>query len=338
VKPSLPDQFDKAFARSGLVAAGFGIKQGHGPAQVFVGGTVARNSRQSVPTDAAWHIGSITKTFTAALVMMAVEQGTLSLDTPLRDVLPDQADRMTADWQSLTLTEILSHTGGIPANPDRAQIRALAQGDMDQSALLEAYWAQPLLAKRGRFAYSNIGYILVAQILEQRVGASWETQLRDKIAAPLGLSSLGIGPPPLVLGHRSLLGWFKRPAPADGPASDNPPVFTPAGRLHMSLADLLTWGRFLLSAQQGKSDLLSAESLSRMTREIDKSYGLGLFTFAIPKVTDTAFGHDGSNTMWYALLAIMPDQDTVVCVIANEARPAKVTHLGVTMAAAALGQ
>lgn len=333
---ALSGQFDTVFSRSHLVAAGFGLQRGDTTAQIFVAGTTARNSTLPVQPDAQWHIGSITKTFTAVLIMMAVEDGLLALDTPLAALLPDHAQQMTADWQGLTLFEILSHTGGIPANPATAQMRMLAAGDLDRAGLLQMFWSQPLSSKRGRFAYSNLGYILAAETLESRVGTPWENQLRARIIAPLGLTSFGIGPPDVIYGHRSILGMFKRPVPPDAPCSDNPQAFAPAGRMHLSIADVLTWGRFLLSAQQGKSDLLSAQSLALMTRDIDKNYGLGLMTFSIPGVTGTAFGHDGSNSMWYALLAILPAKGAVACVVANEARPARVSRLGIKMLSAAM--
>lgn len=332
----LEERFAAAFARSGLVAAGFGVQMPDGPPQIMVAGTTAKGASAPVPLDAPWHIGSITKTFTSVLVMMAVADGQLSLDAPLVTLLPDQAPDMDPSWHDVTLRQMLSHTAGLRPNPARQLMGALHEGTTGVDALLADQWAAPLPGTPGQFAYSNIGYILAAYVYEAVTGIGWEDALRDRIVVPLGLTSFGIGPPDVIQGHRSYFGFGARPVDPATVGADNPPVFTPAGRMHLSVADALGWGRFLLDACKGRSPLLSADACTEMITPVTGQYGLGIAAFPLEGTAGGAWGHDGSNTMWYALLAVLPEEEVVAFVVASQPRPQKVSELGAVMLQAAM--
>ncbi|WP_373636546.1 serine hydrolase domain-containing protein [Yoonia sp. BS5-3] len=334
----LDQHFAAQFARSGLVAAGFGVQEGQNPPEIMVGGTLAKGSDTPVPVDAAWHIGSITKSFTAALIMMAVSDGVLSLDRPLPELLPDQAGRMHPSWHSVNLRQLLSHTAGTRPNPTQRQMRALYSGGLDRDALLTSQLAEPLPGGQGRFSYSNIGYILAPYIYEVATGTTWEAALRDRIVGPLGLTSFGIGPPAQIQGHRSILGFGARPVDPAAQSADNPAVFTPAGRMHLSIADGLRWGRFLLDACKGQNDLLSAEACAEMVAPVTDQYGLGIASFPIAGTAGGAWGHGGSNTMWYAILAMLPAEDIVVFAVTSEGRERKLAQLAENMMQAVMAR
>ncbi|SFR45730.1 CubicO group peptidase, beta-lactamase class C family [Yoonia tamlensis] len=326
--------FEQQFSQSNLVSGGFGFQCGGGAPEIYVGGTKSRTDLTPVPVDAAWHIGSITKTFTAALVLMLAQDGQIDIDAPVATYF--DAENMHSDWRALTLAQVLGHRAGIQPNPNRADMLALYAGKQDRHQLLSAQWRAPLPGKPGAFQYSNIGYIFAAYVIETVTGQSWEDLLRARIINPLGLSSFGIGPPAGLRGHRSALGLFKRPVAPQAPRADNPPVFTPAGRMHLSIADMLTWGRFLLSAEQGDNAQLARAHMQRMTDTLGGDYGMGLMRFGIPGTGQMAWGHDGSNRLWYGLLAIVPAQNAVGFVISGEGRMRKVAKLGIALMAQAL--
>ncbi len=332
----LAKAFDQSFAQSGLVSAGFGFQQGNDAPQIYVGGTQSTIDATPVSLGAAWHIGSITKTFTAVLAFMLSQDGLIDLDAPVIEYLPANAADMDPSWREITLAQVLSHRAGLRPNPDRTSMGALYDGALDQYQFLSACWRAPLHQNPGTFLYSNIGYIFAAHVLEAVSGQSWEDLLRDRIIAPLGLTSFGIGPPADICGHRSVLGLFKRPVAPDARMADNPALFSPAGRMHLSIPDMMIWGRFLLTAQRGETALLQASSVQRMMDTGDGDYGAGLMRFQIPGTGHIAWGHDGSNRLWYGLLALVPEKDAVAFVISGEGRVNKVAKLGVALLDSAL--
>lgn len=313
--------FDKAAARfPGAIGAGFTVPGQ--PPVVHVHGPRAVGEATQVSRDAAWHIGSVTKTFTATLVLRLAEQGRLTLEAPLIELLPG-AD-LHPDWQALTLMEALSHTGGLRANFTFRQMLAQAGPDLvaERRARLAAHWTRPLPRKRERFVYSNIGYVLAGHVAETLVGQPWETLVRQEIADPFGLTSLGFGPPDRPddpLGTRGVL--LKHAAPADDPRSDNPAWLGPAGTVHLSIADLLRWGALHLRAAQGEMpDFLSAASCQVMQEKRSAYYGLGW----IVKEADFGgpvrlIGHNGSNTFWVCQLYFAPEKELCAALCLNRA-------------------
>lgn len=300
------------------------------PVVLTSGPTVAGGSVK-VASDACWHIGSISKSFTATLVMRLVDQGALMLDTPIETYLPVYRDVMHADWKSLKLRHLLSHTAGLPATIPRAILRETYAYEPynGRRVALSAMWIEPLKKKIGTYTYSNIGYVLAGLIAEEVKGASWEQLILSEIAEPLGLTSLGFGAPNDVnapRGHRSFLG-FKRPIAPEDLSSDNPRWLGPAGTIHLSLADLTKWGQVHIRACKDRlEDFLSPESSKTM-----QSPGLGNYGFGWVITTLEGGGsvvwHDGSNTMWYAILALDLDNDTVISVATNVFAPKRAERL-----------
>ncbi|SMR82196.1 CubicO group peptidase, beta-lactamase class C family [Aliiroseovarius halocynthiae] len=282
-------------------------------------GPQSRKLDAPVAPDAPWHIGSITKTFTATLVLQLVDRGRLSLDTPIGTYLPHETD-MHADWKNLTLRQLLSHTAGLPPNPpdDTFMVRTAKDLHEVRRQILQGLWTAPIPAGQGSFDYSNTGYVLAGYVLETVTGKGWEHLVQQQIAAPLGLTSLGFGAPTAkgsAWGHRRSL--FRHvPVAALGEVSDNPPWVGPAGTIHMNLRDLARWGQAHLSACQGKMPaFLSMESCLVMQTAATDSYGLGWV------LTDSPEGllvwHNGSNTAWYANLVLRPSDNRVFVAATN---------------------
>lgn len=120
-------------------------------------------------------------------------------------------------------------------------------------------------------------YVLAAIVAEEATGKPWEDLVATRIAAPLGLTSLGFGPPEnegAPWGHRGFPG-FKRPADPDGSEpADNPVWMGPAGWLHMNLNDLIIWGQAHLQACKGASPaFLSQQNCQRMKTANTQEYG-----------------------------------------------------------------
>lgn len=301
----------------------FGAAYAIGDAEPIVktAGPTENGGAIMVADDARWHIGSISKTFTATLVMRLVDRGTLDLDVPIADYLPAYREAMHADWKASTLKALLSHTSGLPANATRSITRrTYADSPYDgRRHVLSAMWGEPLENEVGTFTYSNLGYVLAGVVIEELTGATWEELILSEIAEPFGLRSLGFGPPQepgAPRGHRSILG-FRRPVGPENLRSDNPSWMGPAGSIHLSMADLATWGQLHIRACKGQApDLLTKLSCQTMQLPVKENYGLGWVIQARDNAGPVVW-HNGSNTMWYAVLSLMPDKNTVVAVATN---------------------
>ncbi|KJZ18877.1 serine hydrolase domain-containing protein [Loktanella sp. S4079] len=284
---------------------------------VLTAGPTVKSGTEMVADDAAWHIGSISKSFTATLIMLLAQDGLLSLSEPIVQYLPQHADQMHADWQNITLQQLLGHSAGLMAN---APPHLMRQSGHDRASILSNLWKQPTPLETGQFVYSNIGYVMAGFIAETICQSRWDNLIQTKIAKPLGLNSLGFGAPDhpqVAYGHQSILG-FKRPIPPDHSRSDNPKWMGPAGGIHLSMADLIRWGQ----AQLGDivPGVLSDETLQLMQKAGPGDYGLG-WVVDPQHAQAPVIWHNGSNTMWYAKLWIAPEQQTVTAIATNVFAP-----------------
>lgn len=147
-------------------------------------GVLSLRTGLAVTPDALFLPGSIGKLYTATLVMMLVDEGTLDLDTPIRTYLPDfeVADHHARDV--VTPRDLLTHTSGF----DGDHFTDTGRGD-DALALYVAGCADlPQIAAPGAiWSYSNSGYSILGRIVEVLLGTTFEDALRDRIFAPLGL-------------------------------------------------------------------------------------------------------------------------------------------------------
>ena len=314
-----------ASAHPGM-AAGLAVAHaGHDP-QIWFAGPLRPGGAQPVAEDACWHIGSITKTFTATLAVLLSERGAVSLDAPIGPLL-DGPD-VHPDWQALTLRALLSHTSGLPPNtPVLAFLRPHRNRDPGEAAAVELtrLWHRPIKGKRGRFDYSNLGFVLAGHVLARATGRPWRGLVKTEICAPLRLSCLGLGPPchpASPWGQRRLLWWHGSIDPAK-PGSDNPPWLDAAGRLHMTLRDLTGWGQAYLDAGLGKRGaIISQDAACAMRHPGSGEAGIGWLVQRHEETGVTVVWHDGSNTMWRAILATVPDRGLVVALVQNRYEPA----------------
>ena len=319
----------------GLAAAVFDSR---GLVAVGVAGVRKRGDETPVERGDLWHIGSITKSFTSMLAARMVERGDLDWEATLADLLPDPfAD---SPFRDVTLSQLLSHRSGLPANlpmPEMLKLRTspadLRTQRRDAVEILAA--SEPVSAPGEGFLYSNAGLITAGTALERLADQPWEELVRAEVLEPLGLSSAGFGAPGAddpehvtqPRGHLSHDGKTLRPI-VPGPFGDNPAFLGPAGTLHMSIADLAAYGREHLRGELGQGSLLQTETYRRLHRSRGDNYAFGW----VDETPDWAGGrraiwHNGSNTMWYAVVALIPEADLGFAVATNGSiRRAPVVH------------
>jgi CubicO group peptidase (beta-lactamase class C family) len=254
----------------------------------------------------------MTKAFTATLVARLVEQGVIAWRTTVGEVLGDAVPTMLEAYKSINFLHLLSHRSGLQANLPTADFARFTRHipDAREERLT---WARLALttppACHHAYLYSNTGYIVAGAMLEVKTGTAWEELLRNHVCAPLGLSSVGFGAPGVrdkatdavthpvghaPSGHADAL----RPYWPDGDeVNDNPAALGPAGRLHASISDLL---KFLRAHKDQPTSFLRTETWQTLhTPPFGGDYALGWV------VRPNGLWHNGSNTMWYVLDALL---------------------------------
>jgi CubicO group peptidase (beta-lactamase class C family) len=272
-----------------------------------------------------WHLGSITKSITSTMIARLVESGRMQWSDSIGEAFPDAA--IHEDWKPVTLKELLTHTAGAPANFSIwVALQRPAHGPectrARREAVLKVLAEKPAHTPGEKHAYSNVGYTIAAAMAEKATGATWVDLVKREVFEPLKLNGAGFGPPQSPektldqpRGHRVLLG---RKIAMDDEA-DNTPIIGPAGAVHMTLRDLCTYATEHLRGEQGAGKLLSAE-----TYKLLHAPRLGRYAFGWVKnepgagIPHTVYWHNGSNTMWYALVVLIPERNMVVAVTSND--------------------
>jgi CubicO group peptidase (beta-lactamase class C family) len=274
-----------------------------------------------------WHVGSITKSFTSTLFARLVEAGKVRWDQKLAELLPEAAG---TPYAGVTFDLLLSHRAGMVANPSTPSLLG-ARGSKDplpeqrRKTVTEVLASAPVHEPGTAFLYSNAGYVVAGAVLERLSGKAWEELVREQVLAPLNLGSAGFGPPGTAgaveqpYGHLYPVGATRPPHPMPpGPLADNPQLLGPAGTLHLSIDDLATYVREHLEGEIGAGSLLAAESYRRLHRAVGDSYALGWVDVA-PEWADgeRLVWHNGSNTMWYAMIGFFPARRIGLVVVTN---------------------
>ena len=293
------------------------LRAGAEPAVAVAGVRLAGDKTKVTPTD-AWHWGSIAKSFTATLVARLVEKGIVSWEDTIGARLGDVVPIIRDNYRDVTFVHLLSHRSGLPTNipiERFADFAAVPANPIaDRLAWVKIALAQkPKGPKQATYEYSNSGYIVAGAMLEAATGRSWEDLMKKEVFAPLGLASAGFGPPhgntpdAQPRGHQNADGKDV-PVPA---TADNPPALGPAGRIHMSLADM---AKYLSAHATRRSNFLSEATYKRLhTQPFGGMYALGWVVTA-----PQGRWHNGSNTMWYAEVAFNLTNGNVAAVAVND--------------------
>ena len=291
---------NKTFMGSVLVARGDQV--------IFSKGYGSANLEWNIPNSPTtrFRLGSVTKQFTAACILLLEERGKLKTDDLVKKYMPDAP----AAWDQITLFHLLTHTSGIPnftSFPDYSSLEPFAA---TPQKLVSLFRDKPLDFQPGeKWSYSNSGYVLLGYLLEKVSGESYQKFIQDNIFTPLGMKDSGYDSNSAIILRRAA-GY----APGkDGPVNAGFIHMTipfSAGALYSTTEDLLRWEEGLFGGK-----LLSAASLAKMTTPFknDYAFGVGVRTVNGRKVMDHGGGIEGFNTF----LAYFPDEKLTLVVLAN---------------------
>jgi len=295
-------------------------------------GVLNHETGVTTTTDSVFQIGSISKVWTATVIMQLVDEGLIDLDAPVADVLPELRLADADVTKHVTMRHLLTHTSGIDGDVftdtgrgDDCLEKYVAQlGDVAQNHPLGATWS-----------YCNSGFSLAGRIIEKITGGTWDAAIRQRIVAPLGLKRTGTLPEEALL-HRAAVGHVGKPT--IGPSGDPPaeptvaPVWGlprsagPAGLINSTVGDVLGFARMHLTggvAPDGKR-VLSETSAAAMTEKhadlpdkysLGDSWGLGWIRFGWDG--HRLIGHDGNTIGQAAFLRLLPSEGLAVTMLAN---------------------
>jgi D-alanyl-D-alanine carboxypeptidase len=276
--------------------------------------------RTPIARGTVFRLGSITKQFTAAIILQLVDERRLSLDDPLSRFFPDHPQ----PGASATVRQLLNHTSGI-------QSYTGIPGWMVEANLNRAYTTAEMIAvfrdrpspspPGARWAYNNSGYVLLGAIIERVTGMPWHEAVARRIARPLGLRSIRYG-----VGEETV------PLMAHGYTSSPEGGVRPADRVHMSVPhgggaligsveDMARWARALHHGRvvsAARYRLMIAPTRLPDGSVTDYGFGLGMGDVRGRR----AIGHNGLVAGFLADSRYLPDQDVFVAVFANSDAPA----------------
>ena len=256
--------------------------------------------------DAKFRIGSITKQFTAASVLLLAERDKIKIDAPVKTYFPDAPPA----WDKITIRNLLTHTSGIPNFTGGATWDDFKRHDHTPQESIALFRDKPLDFQPGiKFAYSNSNYILLGQMIERVSGMPYAEFLKQNIFTPLQMADTGVDVTSEIIlrrvqGYEPTTDGFRN---ADFVSMTIPYA---AGFLYSTTGDLLKWERSLFGGK-----VLKADSLRMMTTGGLGDYGMGLF------IRDAAhhgvITHNGSIEGFDTSLNYYPDRQITIIVLGN---------------------
>ncbi len=233
-----------------------------------------------------FHLGSDGKAFTAALMGALVDDGLVNWNTILSEIFPEYTNLMRSDYKDVTVKELLSHSSGFMRSVDFSIMKKSSPRERRIEGLVWALSQAPAQQK-GKFLYSNLGYMIAGAIIEKLTNRDYETLVMERIIKPLGITSADFG----AMGIEGKEDQPLQHTPDHAPIVASPdagldPSYNPAGGLHMSIRD---WGKYIqwvLTVEAGHHQNLLNDETARTLFVPAVSTGNGTFY---------AFGWGGAN-------------------------------------------
>jgi CubicO group peptidase (beta-lactamase class C family) len=261
-----------------------------------------------------YQLASVTKQFTAASILMLVDEGKLSLDARITDVLPGLPEA----WKPVTVRHLLTHTSGIKSYTDVFGAQKIPNDRVfTHEQILALVKDAPLEAAPGtRFAYCNTGYYLLGMIVEKVSGQNYADFVAKRIFAPLGMTSSGYDDyadarPVRAKGYNTN---------ADGTVvapHTHPSQPFAAGALVSTVADMAKWDAALTARKllsPGSYDAMWTPAKGNDGTSIPYGFGWQINPFHGHK----RIAHGGGITGFSTFITRLPDDKVTVIVLANQ--------------------
>jgi CubicO group peptidase (beta-lactamase class C family) len=279
------------------------------------------NLEWNIPNDfeTKFEIGSMTKQFTALLILQLVNEGRIKLDGHLSEYLPyyrkDTGSRVT-------LSELLSHTSGVPSF---TSLPGFLEGPASRTKysvkqFVQDYCSGDLQFEPGtRFEYSNSGYFLLGAILQQISGTAYEQLLHDRIFTPLGMRDSGYTHSETVLPHRAA-GYERTATGLQNARYYDMSIPFAAGALYSTVGDLYLWDQALYGER-----LLPAHLRDLLFKPNLDDYGYG-WVMLVPAANAPYAGesipmHGGAIFGFQSVIQRIPQHRELIVLLDNNDSP-----------------
>ncbi len=277
--------------------------------------------------DDPFHLGSITKVMSATLIGMFVEDGILRWDMTMEEMFPELLRMMQPGYRRVTVVELLAHTGGFPFQPGMSMDAITAKGRNAverRYQYVKAAIVDPPQAPPGTKTIYSGGAIVVMAYVERKTGKTYEQLMRDRLFAPLGMTTAGIadhmafeGKVDAPWGHRQSNGKTNPVAPDHhSPINGRQPV----GGGYCSMTDLGRFLAFHLEGARGRGRLLRPETFGVLqTAAPGGGFAPGWSTEHPDWAKGKVLAHSGSTGIYLAICWVVPEEGYALCVGTNAA-------------------
>lgn len=302
------DQLISQYHKMGLFN-GSALVAEHGQVVIKKGYGLA-NMEWNIPNtpDTKFRLGSITKQFTATLVLQLVEQGKIDLRAPVTRYLPDYPAR-TGD--KIRIHNLLNHTSGIPGYTEMPAFGKKARDPVTPAEFVKTFSGLDLFFEPGtHFSYNNSGYFLLGAILEKVTGEPYEKLLRERIFNPVGMNDSGYDSTRQLMARRAA--GYDKTFDGEYLNTDYLDMTQPyaAGSLYSTVEDLYKWDQALYTEK-----VLSETSKQRMFTPGLSDYG---YAWEIHRKDGvTTIEHGGGINGFNTVISRSPEMKRLVVLLNN---------------------
>jgi CubicO group peptidase (beta-lactamase class C family) len=324
---TLAELLDNVRTETGVPGIAAATIEGGKVADIAVSGVRSIGSDTDVTVNDRWHVGSITKSMTATMIGALVEDGTLSWETTVGDVLGDID--MNPAYRDVTVLQLLRHRGGIhpytmiDAEEERRLAKLTGTPSEQRVGFIREVLREDPVGPVGDFQYSNAGYAILGCIAERVTGMSWESLIKTHVFEPAGTEYAGFGWPATPARPNEPRGHYY--TEGDGfrvqefGEYELGAYIAPAGDVHMSIGDLTDYVIMHLNGLAGGDGPVTTETMRYLHTppegSTDQAYACG---WMIVKADEgTIHMHGGSAGTMFAQVMLFPDTGRAVVVVMN---------------------
>jgi CubicO group peptidase (beta-lactamase class C family) len=262
-------------------------------------------------TDSLFEIGSISKTFTALILARMIAEGKVTLNQPVRELLPE--DSVKPSYREITLLDLATHHSGLPSMPDNLQItnQENPYANYHKADLYEYISLRGVRKSPGaEFNYSNLGYGLLGEVLADRAGLSYPDLLRTYVTGPLQMQDTVIALS-AEQRQRFLQGHYP---PGRAVHAWDMDALAPAGGIRSSVEDMLTY----LERQLHPDALSGVAETHKLRADLENPDGRVALAW-IYDVAARTYWHDGGTRGFSSYAFFRPADDAAGIVLINVA-------------------
>lgn len=283
---------------------------------IYKGGFGMANMEWGIPNtpETKFRLGSITKQFTAMLILQLVEQGKVKLEAKISDYLPDYRKDI---GEKVTVHQLLTHTSGIPSYTGLPNFfQDVSRNPYKVDDFVKKYASGDLEFEPGsKFSYNNSGYFLLGAIIEHVTGKPYEQVLKERIFEPVGMKNTGYDHYDTILPKRAA-GYSKTTDGYTNAAYLDMSIPYAAGSLYSTVEDLFLWDQALYT-----NSLLSEQSKTLMYKPFLQDYAYGWVvrnaSFKENNLPVQVISHGGGINGFATNISRYPNQRNLIVLLDN---------------------